>query len=173
MTNSTLSKIMKNIQFKSYHMMHCSCDEVSIINNVFVMILSVYIWPHRWHNGLRAHLECSRWWVRTRVGSNQRLYKIVASPLSTQHLGEREMTGWLGIRIMCPSGATCLPADCCFSELALLKSNSACLSRTKRTSSSSHWKLTCSRHDIAEKLLNWCLTTITHSLCVYLFSRGS
>ena len=46
-------------------------------------------------------------------------YKIVASPLSTQHLGEREMTGWLGIRIMCPSGATCLPADCCFSELAL------------------------------------------------------
>ena len=25
----------------------------------------------------------------------------------------------LGIRIMCPSGATCLSADCCFSELAL------------------------------------------------------
>jgi len=24
---------------------------------------------------------------------------------------------------MCPSGATCLSADCCFSELALLKSN--------------------------------------------------
>jgi hypothetical protein len=22
---------------------------------------------------------------------------------------------------MCPSGATCFPADCCFSELALLK----------------------------------------------------
>jgi hypothetical protein len=46
-------------------------------------------------------------------------YKIVASSLSTQHLGEREMTGWLGIRIMCQSGATCLPADCCFSGLAL------------------------------------------------------
>jgi len=27
--------------------------------------------------------------------------------------------GWLGIRIMCHSGATCLSADCCFSELAL------------------------------------------------------
>jgi hypothetical protein len=53
------------------------------------------------------------------------------------------------------SGATCLPTDCCFSELALLKSNSACWSRTKWTSSSYHWKLTCSRHDIAEKLLNW------------------
>ena len=26
-------------------------------------------------------------------------------------------TGWLGIRIMCPSGATCLPVDCCFSKL--------------------------------------------------------
>ena len=28
-------------------------------------------------------------------------------------------TGWLEIRIMCQSWATCLPADCCFSELAL------------------------------------------------------
>ena len=32
-------------------------------------------------------------------------------------------TGWLEIRIKCPSGATCLPADCCFSDVALLKSN--------------------------------------------------
>jgi len=29
------------------------------------------------------------------------------------------MIGWLRIRIMCPSGATCLPTDCCLSELAL------------------------------------------------------
>ena len=36
---------------------------------------------------------------------------FVASPLSTQHEGERVKTCWLGIRIMCPSGATCLPAD--------------------------------------------------------------
>ena len=28
-------------------------------------------------------------------------------------------TGWLGIRIMFPSGASCLPMDSCFSELAL------------------------------------------------------
>jgi hypothetical protein len=55
---------------------------------------------------------------------------------------------------MYPSGATGLPTDCCFIELALKKINSACWSRTKHTSSSSHWKLTCSRHDIAEKLLN-------------------
>jgi hypothetical protein len=44
---------------------------------------------------------------------------FVASPLNTQHEGERAKTGWLGIRIMCPSETTCLPADCCFSELAL------------------------------------------------------
>jgi hypothetical protein len=31
----------------------------------------------------------------------------------------RVKTGCLGIRIMCPSGATWLSADCCFSELAL------------------------------------------------------
>jgi len=48
---------------------------------------------------------------------------FVASPLGTQHQGERAKTGWLGIGIMCPSGATCLSADCCFSELALYKSN--------------------------------------------------
>jgi hypothetical protein len=45
--------------------------------------------------------------------------------------------------------------DCCFCELALWKSNSPCWSRTKRTSSSSHWKLTCSRHNIDEILPNW------------------
>jgi hypothetical protein len=32
------------------------------------------------------------------------------------------------------------------------------------TSSSSHWKLTWSRHDIGKKLLNWRYATITHSL---------
>jgi hypothetical protein len=79
----------------------------------------------------------------------------VASPPSTQHYGERTYTGWLGIRIMCQSGATGLPADCCFSELTLYKPNSACWSSAKRTSSSFHWKLACSRHDIAEKLVNW------------------
>jgi hypothetical protein len=39
---------------------------------------------------------------------------------------------------MRPSGAICQPADCCFSELSLYKSNSVSCSRTKRTSSSSH-----------------------------------
>jgi len=43
---------------------------------------------------------------------------------STKHQGERAKTGWLGIiRIMCPSWATCISADCCSSELALYTFN--------------------------------------------------
>ena len=40
-------------------------------------------------------------------------------PQSTQHLGEKAKTCWLGNRIMCPTVATCLSADYCFSDLAL------------------------------------------------------
>ena len=60
---------------------------------------------------------------------------------------------------MCPSGTTCQSVDCYFSELALLKSNSAFWSRTKRISSLFHWKFTCSRHDIAETLLKVAINT--------------
>ena len=38
---------------------------------------------------------------------------FVASSLRTQHSGERAKIGWLGIRIMCTSGATYLLAACC------------------------------------------------------------
>ena len=44
---------------------------------------------------------------------------FVACPVGTQQTGERAKTVWLEIRIMCPSGAKCLPVHCCFSELAL------------------------------------------------------
>ena len=44
-------------------------------------------------------------------------YNIGICCFSTKHA--REKTGWLEIRVMCTSGATCLSADCCFSELAL------------------------------------------------------
>ena len=33
---------------------------------------------------------------------------FVASPVSTQHWGERAKTGWVRIRIMCLSVTTCL-----------------------------------------------------------------
>ena len=36
------------------------------------------------------------------------------SAISTQHYRVRAKTCWLRIRIMCPSGAPCLPEDCCF-----------------------------------------------------------
>lgn len=35
-------------------------------------------------------------------------------------------TAWLGIRRMCPYGATCLTVDSCFSELTLCHSNESC-----------------------------------------------
>ena len=51
------------------------------------------------------------------------------------------------------------------------KSNYVCWSSTKQTSSSFHWKLTCFRHEITEKLQSWRYTTITHSLIVKLFDH--
>jgi hypothetical protein len=41
---------------------------------------------------------------------------FVASPLSIK---EKKQTGWLVIRIICPSGPTCLSADYFFGELAI------------------------------------------------------
>ena len=49
--------------------------------------------------------------------------KIGICCFSAKHAALRRKTSWFGIRIMCPSGAICLPADCCFNELALQKSN--------------------------------------------------
>ena len=46
-------------------------------------------------------------------------YKIGICCFSAKHVALRIKTGWLGVRIMCPSGVTCLSTDCCFSELAL------------------------------------------------------
>jgi hypothetical protein len=51
-------------------------------------------------------------------------YKIGICCFSTKHAAlrsksKRAKTGWLRIRIMCQSGATCLSVDYCFSELAL------------------------------------------------------
>ena len=41
---------------------------------------------------------------------------------SAKYAAIRRKTGWLGLKIMCPSGATGLSADSCFSELAQYKS---------------------------------------------------
>jgi hypothetical protein len=58
-------------------------------------------------------------WSLSQVKPKTMTLPFVASPLSTKHERVRAKTGWLGITIMCPSGVTCLPTDCCFSELAL------------------------------------------------------
>jgi hypothetical protein len=42
-----------------------------------------------------------------------------APPLSTQKKEVRGKTGWFGIRIMCPNGPTCLPAEYCLNGLSL------------------------------------------------------
>ena len=47
-------------------------------------------------------------------------YKIGICCFSAKHAAlRRKSRDWLEIIIMCPSGATCLPVDCCFSTLAL------------------------------------------------------
>ena len=48
-------------------------------------------------------------------------YEIGMRCFSAKHaaLRRKSKTGWLGIRIKCLSGPICLPADCCFGELAL------------------------------------------------------
>ena len=63
-------------------------------------------------------------WFEPRSGQTKD-YKIGVCCFSAKQaaLRRKRKTGWLGIRIMGASGATCLPVDCCFSELALYKSN--------------------------------------------------
>ena len=63
---------------------------------------------------------CGRLWVRVPVGSNQRQSNLFCCFSATLlALRGKEKIGWLGIMITCPSGATCLPADYRFRELAL------------------------------------------------------
>ena len=60
-------------------------------------------------------------------GSCKPDYKIGICCLSAKHtaLKKRAKTGWLGIRIMCPSGATCLLEDD-FVEIRIPKKFSGC-----------------------------------------------
>jgi hypothetical protein len=59
----------------------------------------------------RSPFPCGKWWV----GAPGQKFVSVASSLNMQQKGEK--TGCLRILIMCQSGATCLPADYCFSEI--------------------------------------------------------
>ena len=46
-------------------------------------------------------------------------FKIGICSFFAMQQREKTKSGWIGIRIMCPSGATCLLMECCFSELTL------------------------------------------------------
>jgi len=47
-------------------------------------------------------------------------YKIGICCFSAKHAAlRRKSKDWLGIRIMCLSGVTCLSVNCCLSDLAL------------------------------------------------------
>jgi hypothetical protein len=57
-----------------------------------------------------------------KVLAKDHVIKIGIRCLSARYAAlRRKSKDWLAriIRMMCQSGATCLPADCCFSELAL------------------------------------------------------
>jgi len=73
---------------------------------------------HQWCNGLKY----GRSWIQApSVQIND--YKIGICCFSAKHksIKEQEQTGWHGLGIMCPSGATCLPADCCFQLVGLME----------------------------------------------------
>ena len=75
-----------------------------------------------WCNGVKWWCNGVKWWCN---GIKPKTIKLVfvASLLSMQHTGERAKTCCLLITIKCPTGVTCLFTNCCFSELALEKSN--------------------------------------------------
>ena len=63
-----------------------------------------------------AFCAVDRWFEPRSVKTND--CKIGICCFSAKHVALRKQPGWFGIR-MYRSGATCLPADCRFSELAL------------------------------------------------------
>ena len=78
--------------------------------------------------------------------------KIGICCFSARHAALRsKSTDWLSrVRIMCLGKVACLPADCCFRELARKKSDSACQSSTKQDSFIIMHSLICSRPDMHE-----------------------
>ena len=67
-------------------------------------------------------MKCVRSWIRVPAMSNQD-YEIGIFCFSANHTTLRSKSKeWLALEsfsIMRPIGATCLPADCCFSEISV------------------------------------------------------
>ena len=116
---------LSSVFYGNQNVLHGHIPNASLLSALFIIIVFVLVIniaeillkSPRWCNNKCARLECGRSSVRALIGQiNDCKIGIGASPLSTQHKELRTKTGWLGIMIMCPSGATCLPTDFCFSE---------------------------------------------------------
>ena len=103
-------------------------------NRTFLLRLwcSCKIYPHRWCNGQRVHLECGRSCQNKTIKSEfesrsdqTKDYTIGICCFSAKYAAlRRKSKDWLAQnQDNLSEWATCLYADCCFSELALLKSN--------------------------------------------------
>ena len=114
------------VLFLAVYLPSLSCSQCCLCLWIVYFALSLSVSPIIYSNsigGAIVSLLSSSVVCRGLYRVKQKAIKYVASPLSTQHEGERAKTGWFGIRIMCSSGATCLSTNCRVSELALCKSN--------------------------------------------------
>jgi hypothetical protein len=103
-------------------------------------------WPHR--------IVCP---IPDRVKTKTYKSGICCFYANNEALRNKSISGWLGIRIMCQSEAACLlqTVVSTSSAITILFSVLPC---TKWQLSLYRQNVNCSRHDIAEKLLNYSLT---------------
>jgi hypothetical protein len=80
------------------------------------MRLNLTSMPRGQHDRIRFDLDKNMCSI---VNQLRLLYTSEHYAIKHPTLKEGVNTGCLGIRIMFPSGATCLSADCCFSEVAI------------------------------------------------------
>ena len=100
------------------------------LKNCVTMPLMFYLLFLRYIGGVNcnsqhAQHKCGSSWQSQARQVKPKTIKFVfaAFLLGMQYSRARAKTGFLRIRFMCPSEATCLLKDCCFSELALSRSN--------------------------------------------------
>ena len=75
---------------------------------------------HKNSNNIGGVMVSVLTWGVVDRGSTQKMIKLVFFCFSGKHAAlRRKSKDWLRTRLLCPSEATCLHADSCFSELAL------------------------------------------------------
>ena len=78
---------------------------MEILSDAYIISIFIYVWVfNEMYHKFEICCICAKHKTRVRV-------EVIAND------------GWLGIKIKCPSGATCLQGDCCVRELLLIKSN--------------------------------------------------